>query len=306
MINVGMIGTSDGNGHPFSFSAIINGYHAEKIREAGWSVIANYLDEKDSVDIGMPGVVVNSIWTQDLRSSHEIAAACSIQHVCTSPEAMLPLVDAVIIARDDWKSHFPLAMPFLESGISVLIDKPLSLDVKELRSFLPYLESRQLMSTGAMRYAIELDRLRYRCLTEIPKFVCANVCMDWDKYGVHILDALFSAKILPSQSIKMDSTLNAANVLLTTQEGNKLVINCLGTIGKIFTIETFHPNGRARYEFSDNFSAFRRMLRHFIEMITDDVIPIDPAETIGVMKTLIAGNRSSLIGERVRVDEINV
>ena len=134
MINVGMIGTSDGNGHPFSFSAIINGYHSEKIREAGWSVIANYLDEKDSVDIGMPGVVVNSIWTQDLRSSHEIAAACSIQHVCTSPEAMLPLVDAVIIARDDWKSHFPLAMPFLESGISVLIDKPLSLDVKELRS----------------------------------------------------------------------------------------------------------------------------------------------------------------------------
>jgi hypothetical protein len=34
--NVGILGLSEGNGHPFSFSAIINGYDDVGLTEGGW------------------------------------------------------------------------------------------------------------------------------------------------------------------------------------------------------------------------------------------------------------------------------
>ena len=42
---------------------------------------------------------------------------------------------AVIIARDDHEQHWDFARPFLERGLPVFLDKPLSLEVEELRRF---------------------------------------------------------------------------------------------------------------------------------------------------------------------------
>ena len=58
------------------------------------------------------------------------------------------------------KLHFQMARPFLEAGLPVFVDKPLSLEVSELRAFKPYLERGQLMSCAGMRYARELDEPR--------------------------------------------------------------------------------------------------------------------------------------------------
>ena len=43
VINTGIIGLSEGNGHPFSFSAIINGYDKIELKKSGWKVIYDYL-----------------------------------------------------------------------------------------------------------------------------------------------------------------------------------------------------------------------------------------------------------------------
>ena len=37
VIRVGIVGLSEGNGHPFSFSAIINGFSDVGMAAAGWS-----------------------------------------------------------------------------------------------------------------------------------------------------------------------------------------------------------------------------------------------------------------------------
>ena len=47
---------------------------------------------------------------------------------------LLGKVDAVIIARDDYETHFPMSQPFLEAGLPVFVDKPLSLEISELRA----------------------------------------------------------------------------------------------------------------------------------------------------------------------------
>ena len=43
MIKIGIIGTSEGNGHPYSFSAIINGYDDKNMSMSGWNKRKRFL-----------------------------------------------------------------------------------------------------------------------------------------------------------------------------------------------------------------------------------------------------------------------
>ena len=45
-LRLGLIGTSKDNGHPYSWSAIINGYDKKKIKNCGYTIISNYLNKK--------------------------------------------------------------------------------------------------------------------------------------------------------------------------------------------------------------------------------------------------------------------
>jgi predicted dehydrogenase len=134
-VRVGMIGLSEGNGHPFSFSAIINGYDDAGLAASGWPVIYDYVRRRDPSEFGIAGLQVTHAWTQDETVTQSLCRACRIPHAVSRREAMLGEVDAVIIARDDAETHLEMARPFLEAGLPVFIDKPLSLNLDALRFF---------------------------------------------------------------------------------------------------------------------------------------------------------------------------
>ena len=46
MIKLGIIGFSKNNGHPYSFSAIINGYDKKYFKKVGYPQILNYLEKQ--------------------------------------------------------------------------------------------------------------------------------------------------------------------------------------------------------------------------------------------------------------------
>ena len=305
VIRAGIIGFSEGNGHPFSFSAIVNGYNPELLKAAGWDGIYNYLERKDPSDFGIPGLSIHSVWTQDPKLSEVIAAACKIPHISSSTEQMLDQVDAVIIARDDWQSHFDLALPFLKSGKHVFIDKPLSLDTAQLRELKPYLINAQLMSCAALRYAVELDQFREDCIKELPAFINGSILIDWERYGVHLLDGIFSA--IPFNVESVYSTGNTTrSTILNCKDNSVITLNCLGNTAKTFNISRFSSTSKASYEIDDNFSAFKRTLSNFHNMITSGE-PAIPAElTLNIMRTLIAGNLSKIENRAISLDEITI
>ena len=80
VIRVGIVGMSEGNGHPFSFSAIINGYNEEKFEEAGWPVILDYLRKSPSGQDGIAGAQVTHAWTQDPKVTAALCAASKIEN----------------------------------------------------------------------------------------------------------------------------------------------------------------------------------------------------------------------------------
>lgn len=302
---VGLMGFSEGNGHPFSFSAIVNGFNKSKFKNVGWDIIYNYLTQKDSTDFGIPGLNIDFIWTQDIKLSENIAAACNITNVCVTQKEMLNQVDALIIARDDWQSHFELALPFLEAEIPVFIDKPLSLDIKQLKKFKPYLVKGQLMSCAALRYAVEFDKFREDCIRETPIFINGCILMDWERYGVHLLDGIFSAIPFDVKSVFSTGD-RIRTTILRCNDDRVITLNCLGSTAKTFNISTFSSSSKASYEVDDNFSAFKRTLSNFHKMIVSGQPSIPVDQTLNIMRTLIAANISKSEQRMVSIDEISI
>jgi predicted dehydrogenase len=139
--SIGIIGLSEGNGHPFSYGSIINGYSPEGLAASGWPGINDYVTRRHASEFGLDGWTITHAWTQDPESTERLCAACRILHGVDDYRELLGAVDAVIIARDDYETHSQMALPFLEAGLPVFIDKPLSLEVSELQVFKPFLET---------------------------------------------------------------------------------------------------------------------------------------------------------------------
>lgn len=302
---IGIIGFSEGNGHPYSFSAIINGYDSALLKKSDWPVIYQYLEKKDDTELGIQGLHVNCIWTQDIELSKKIASATKIDHACSDYEDMKERVDAVVIARDDWKSHFEIAMYFLTIGKYVFVDKPLSLNTSELKLLKPYLESGKLMSCAALRYAVEFDDYRQACLNDTPLFISGTIVSDWERYGVHLLDGIFSGIEFNVASI-FSSGHQPNTTILNCNNGTKISLSCLGQTAKTFNLSCYFKSEKMSYEVNDNFTAFKRTLSNFREMIHNNTLPIDPSLTINIMKTLIAGRISQKENRLVNLNEIDI
>ncbi|KJZ08651.1 MULTISPECIES: Gfo/Idh/MocA family oxidoreductase [unclassified Halomonas] len=304
MRRIGMLGMSPGNGHPFSFSAILNGYHDEAMAEAGWPVIHDYLERRHRSEFGVGDLRVTHAWTQDRDVTERLCRACHIDEAVAEPGDMLGQVDAVIIARDDPASHRELAAPFLEAGLAVFIDKPLTLDLQDLAYFSPYLAAGRLMSCSGMRFASELDALR-----AAPgalgnwRLVRGAIVKDWERYGVHLLDAILPLTAATPVSVR---ALGAGHqsFAITMSDGSLLSIDALGEVPPVFRIEVFGDAGETSADIRDNFGMFRRTLWEFWRMLEQGPDRHQCQTTLAVIKTLIAGRLAAERGEEVRLDAL--
>ena len=277
--NIGIIGMHDeGNGHPFSFSAIVNGYNREHFKMANWPGILNYLESKNEKDFGFDGFYITHAWTQDKKITKKLSAACKIPNIVDSPIEMLGKIDALILARDDM--HAKIALPFLKNGIPVFIDKPLTLDKEELNSFIPYLKNGTLMSTSCLRFAKELDSVRSNLSEILPvKLISATVLNGLDKYGIHMIDAIDSLGLLSVNKVKrLDA--NYDSFQLQSENGPEILLSCLGNVNKTFHLSIFGEKGHIHIDLHDNFSAFKRTLGYFFKMVKDKVPPIEPEKVM--------------------------
>lgn len=303
MKSIGIIGLSEGNGHPFSYSAIINGYSAEGLAAAGWPGIYEYVRRRHASEFGLPGWRVSHAWTQDQDATRRLCAACLIPHAAANREDLLGAVDAVIIARDDHEHHFEMARPFLEAGLPVFVDKPLSVELSELRTFQPYLEKGQLMSCSGMRYARELDEPRADLAAYGKlKLIRGAIVLSWEKYGVHLIEALLALPIARPVSVRMLEVGHASSAIRLA-DGGSLQIDALGECARTFHVELFGSQRTAAFDLTDNFSMFRRMLWQFVESIRTGVPAIPPQHTLEIMQVLMAGRKSRLENREVYLNE---
>ncbi len=305
-LKIGILGVSEGNGHPFSFSAIINGYSDEGMARSGWDGIHAYLRQRDPTEFGGLGLRVSHAWTQEPDTTAKLAAACRIENVVDDPAEMLSQVDAVIVARDDHENHARLAMPFLEAGLPVFMDKPLTVNVDELRTFAPYLRSGQLASCSGMRFAKELDvpRAQWREYGEV-RLVRGAILNDWERYGVHLVDGVFG--VTPARPVSVRSNRAPhASVVAQMDDGSVLQLDALGDVGRCFRFEFYGTGGISHHEVTDNFSMFRRLVHRFARSLRGEGPVVDPEDALTSLRFLIAGRMAMEHGEVVSMEDVRV
>lgn len=295
MIRTGIIGMSPGNAHPYSWSAIINGcFNAEEINRVGYSAVSDYLKANEDT-LGINGAKVTCIWTQDKEISESIAKTTQIETIVNNLEEMIGLVDAVILARDDPKNHVAMAKPFIDAGIPVFIDKPLAVTKEDLHYFSEQVaKGKFIMSCSSMRYANE-GRIVKQELASLGKLELATAVgkKDWIKYGVHLLEALFSLLDDPKPvSVKHVGESGKDIVYVEFENGFRATLHLFMEIAPTFQLSLFGQKGWRLIDVKNSYSMFRDNIIEFIRSVEEGKPRLSFEKTRAIINTLMGAMES--------------
>jgi hypothetical protein len=296
VIRLGIIGMTEGNGHPYSWSAIFNGYDREAMtRECPFAGIPVYLNREDVNTLRITGANVTHIYC-DRRQDAEHVAKCSlIPHVVDKPEAMIGKVEAVIIATDIGGEHVERVRSFVEAGLPVFIDKPLCDNAKDLKLFRKWIieEKKPIMSSSAMRYAKEF--MPYHCRTEELgelRFVSMPMAKKWETYGIHALEAIYPVVGPGFETIQNIGTATRNIVHMTHRRGIDIVIACIKDVQYGGALRLSGTAGNLTITSNDTFFAFKAQLQAFVCFLRSGEYPFPFSETDELMRLVIGGIES--------------
>ncbi|MBK7901034.1 MAG: oxidoreductase [Betaproteobacteria bacterium] len=295
-LRLGVIGLSPGNGHPYSWSAIFNGYDPAVMEHCGFPVIPRYLEKQRFPEDAIGGARVTHVWTQDFDLSTRIARAALIEHVAECYTDLIGQVDAVLLARDDAETHLAFARPFLEAGVPIYVDKPLALSRAEAETLIGLQRfPGQLFSCSALRYAPELVLTAAQCEAVGPlRCVVATVPKDWEKYAVHVIEPLL--QLLPERGAVLRSHrwLVADRVTLQVEfsSGVEVTISTLGAAAAPLGLRVFGASGWCDLQFADTFRAFRAALQEFVDGARARDVRIPPATMLEVVDLIELGRQA--------------
>lgn len=300
-IRLAMLGMVEGNGHPYSWSAMFNGYDPVEMAKCPYAGIPVYLDKQPKGTLRIPNAVVTHIWTDDPADAQSVAKASLIPNIVSKPEDVIGQVDAVVISTDRGHEHVERARPFVEAGLPIFVDKPLVDNEADLRTFVRWVENgAAILSTSCMRYCKEY--MPYRAsihdLGEL-RFASITTHKTWERYGIHALEGVYP--ILGPGFISARNTGSSERnvVHFKHQSGGDLVaVANYDMIGGFARLQLCGTLGSASANLADTFFAFRTQLVAFVDYLRTGVRPFPFDETIELMKMVIAGIRSREEGGR--------
>ncbi|MFH0965855.1 MAG: Gfo/Idh/MocA family oxidoreductase [Planctomycetota bacterium] len=300
-IRLAMLGMVDGNGHPYSWSAIFNGYDPDAMARCPFPVIPEYLGREPKEALGIPGARVTHVWTDDPADARFVARCSLIPNVVERAADVIGNVDAVIVATDKGHEHVERCRPFVEAGLPVFVDKPLVDNAPDLRVFREWVAAgRPILSSSCMRYAKEfapfrsstrdLGALRYASITT-PK--------SWERYGIHALEGVYPVLGPGFLSVRNSGSVERNVVHLKHAAGADVVVVASSDMYGAFGVLTLCGTaGNASAVMRDSFYAFKAQLLDFVRYLRTGVRPFPFDETVELMKLLIAGTRSRDEGAR--------
>ena len=288
---------SEGNGHPYSWSAIFNGYNRDEMKKCEFPIISEYLNNQIFPnDFLTHKATVSHIWTQNLKISRKIASASRIPNICVNLNEMIPHIDAVLLARDDSENHMKYALPFLKAGLPIYIDKPIALSISEARNLWNkshYYD--QIFTCSALHFAKEFrpQNLDNNKIGEV-KFIWGTTPKSWNKYAIHLIEPMLN--LIPNRgnlvSVKpIISTKSSMikNVHIEWSSGIKAILQTSGNIPTPLFLRVQGTKGYQDLYFSDSFTAFRSALSKFVDLIDGITMNIPRPFTEEIVEILEKG-----------------
>ena len=270
---LGIVGFSEGNGHPYSWSAICNGYD-EKLMEAycPYQVIPKYLAKQNWPSAKLPNVQITKILKTDPIQTFNVARATFIQNVCNDKRKFVENLTGVLLARDDAQNHLSNSRHFLNAGLHLYLDKPISITLRSLDkiydqqifdgqifSFSAHTFDEGLRPTEIGNDWAEFQRKVHTIVGSTPN--------NWNKYSVHLLDPIVRFMLEDGEEFSTVQTTETSCVShrFTTNLGRIIIINtnCPVEDGINFSFHT--KDGQFNVTWSDYFNSFKKALAAFLK-----------------------------------------
>ncbi len=313
MLNFGIIGMNQGNGHPYSFSAIFNGYDEKYLPECPYEAIKIYLPGSHRNENIIPDANITHIWTQDREMSQSVANLARIPHIVDDYEDMTGEIDGVILARDDPHNHWQMARPFIEKGVPIFIDKVLAHNLEDMKKIVEATGDDYLIMAGSSsRYTSNIEKAKKEICTDKVVTVHGLSKVSWIRYANHLLDGichLFGADAKSVQNLG-DESLDVVHivynsglhVVLQVKENlaGPIEFTCYSTGEQLPYTACFSDDGFASY-----FVGFYRMMETFTEMVKTgkQILPLE--EIIKVSEIVLAGEMSrNQDGRKIYLEEL--
>ncbi len=294
-LRLAMLGMIEGNGHPYSWSAIVNGYDPAEMAHCPYPAIPGYLGRQPLESMGIPGARVTHVWTDDPADAPKVAAASLIGQVVARPEDVIGQVDAVVIATDDGNDHVRRARPFIEAGLPVFIDKPLATNLDDLRQFVAWQRAgKVLLSTSGMRYAPEmrLDAEQQAQIGDL-RWITSFTCKTWERYGIHALEAVYPLLGPGFVSVQTQAQDGSDLVHLRHASGVQITLAAIhDAYGSFGAVHLYGTRGQLALRLTDTYHAFRGQLVAFVDLLRSGRPPFAFSQTVELMAILIAGIQS--------------
>lgn len=301
-IKLAMLGMVEGNGHPFSWSIIINGRYDEKaLAQCPYAAIRDYIAKQPKDTLGIDGVEVTHVWTDDPEDARAVAAVAGIENVVARAQDVIGHVDAVLVATDKGEEHVARCRPFIEAGIPIFIDKPLCNNSADLAVFSQWVsEGKPLISSSAMRYSKEFQPY-HRATHELGelRYIDFTMAKSWETYGIHALEAIYPLVGPGFVSVQNTGDKTRNVIHLTHRDGidiNLAVIHDLAAGAGLMTLAGTH--GGTHLKFADTYYAFKTQLEAYVGYLRTGLTPVPWAETHELMQLIIAGIESRRQGGR--------
>jgi predicted dehydrogenase len=295
MLRLGIIGLSEGNGHPYSWSAIFNGYDPAAMEDCGFPVIPRYLEKQQFPEDIIAGAKVTHVWAQDRKIAAHIAQAACIEHVVDRYTDMIGRVEGVLLARDDAETHYEFAAPFLRAGLPVYIDKPLALTVADAqRLFDAQQYAGQVFSCSALRYARELQ------LSEVDRVQVGEVRaihavspQGWDEYAAHLIEPVLA--LAGARTVQRAEALHhgeCTTLSVTFSGGLHALVSTMGSCYAPLGMRVMGDRGWRDLLFHDAFAAFKAALQDFVGGIVQREVRAAPDFLLEVVRLIELGRRA--------------
>ena len=300
MLKLGIIGLNEGNGHPYSYAAIINGYdHTELMARCPYGLIREYLPRdhgnKQTVDMAK----VTHIWTQDRTLSENVAKVSLIPNVVEQLEDMAREVDAVILARDDPWNHLEMARPFLQRGMPIFIDKQLAANPRDLAEILSLAgPSYPLMAGSPARFTRDLERAKKVLDVARVRSIHGMSRVSWMRYGHHVFEGiavLFGTDVLWVRSLSMRAGHDIVQIKYAS--GPSVILEFVNDIALPIQFTCFSEGKEPlSVPFADFYHSFREMLLAFLHLVRtgERVFPYE--EMVTIANVVMAGDLSKQAG----------
>jgi len=295
-IRLGIAGKVSENDHPYSWSAILNGYEPAAMLKYADPVISKYLSAKSAADFGIEGVRVTHIWCDNPDDAQHVAEASKIPNVVERADDMIGQVDAVLIPTDIGHEHVRRAAPFVDAGVPVFIDKPLCDNEHDLNTFADWIaDGRAILSCSAFRFATEFESLRAKReeLGEL-RLITMTIAKSWRRYGIHALEGVYPFLEPGGWLSATNSGRDNAEIVHFQHASGVDVIVCAvyDMFGGFGVMHAYGTRGHATAQFRDSFTAFKRQLSAFVDYLRTGTPPFGFEQTRELISLLIAAEAS--------------